>query len=177
MIAHFIVLAVHAHAAWPAAPLERVAVASAAAVFAETDQVPAELLVAIAQHESDLEPRAVSWRRRGETRVDILWVDGGRQPPATGPLACGLVSAIAPDRASCAKLLDPTAAMAAAVAELAEEIQRCRGSMRCALSCYAGGNAGIAAWRARRRTTATGFADLFFRRAEQLGARFGGASS
>ncbi len=163
-----LVLIARVHALWPDMPLERVAVAAAAAVRAETDAVRAELLLALAQHESDLEHRAVSWTACGQ-RVDRLWADQASQPPARGPLACGLTSAIAQDRASCAALMDPARAMRAAVTEIKEALAACRGAMGCALASYAGGNAGMAAWRARRRTTATAFAELFLRRAEQLG--------
>ncbi len=164
----FVILVGHARAVYPDAALDRIAVAAAAATLVETPTVRGELLMAIAEHESKLEPRAVSWRRGDGERMDVLWT-GSVRIPADGPLACGLASTIAPDRAVCAELMDPARAMAAAVAELAEELAACRGSLRCALSGYAGGGAGIAAWRARRRTTATAFADLFMWRAAQLG--------
>ena len=163
-------LVLRVHAVYPNVPIDHVIVAVRAAVKAETSSASAPLLVAIAQHESDLRPRAVSWRR-GRRRVDRV-VDNPVEIPARGPLACGLASSIAADRATCERLLDPTAAMLAAVAELTEELARCRGDVSCALSCYAGGRRGIDAWRAGLRTDATVFAAIFKRRAELLGARF-----
>lgn len=162
-------LACRVHVAWPGADMGLVGAASWAAVRAETPEAPAELLVAIAQHESDLQPRAVSWVADNSQRVDRLWIDEASRPPPRGQLACGLVSTIASTRDGCAVLLDPDEAMRAGARELAEHRGLCRRSLRCALSSYAGGRRGIEAWRAGRRTSATIFADLFIRRAEQLG--------
>ncbi len=170
---HVVILALRSHAAWPDAPIDRVVAASSAAVRAETSAAPAELLMAIAQHESDLEPRTVSWRRGGGKRVDRI-VTSVEEVPSTGPLACGLVSTIASTRDACAELLDPDRAMAAGAAELGEHAAACRGSVRCQLASYAGGSAGVRAWRAHARTSATIFAEAFIRRAEQLGASWSG---
>lgn len=168
---HAIVLALRMRAAFPDAAPDLVDRAAIAAVIAETDLAPAALLVAIAEHESKLDPRVVSWRsvNKAVGRVDIS-VTSLDQIPASGG-ACGLVSTMAPTRAGCARLLAPLAAMHAGAAEIAEHrrARACLGSLRCALSSYAGGVAGIAAWRERRSTSATAFADLFIRRAEQLG--------
>lgn len=68
-----LVLAAHAHAAWPTMPIERVVRASYVAVATETDAVPAEILLAIAEHESDLRPNVVSYCEADGHRVDILW--------------------------------------------------------------------------------------------------------
>ncbi len=167
-----VLLALRMHAVYPTAPIERVAVVAIAAVRAETDDAPAALLAAIAEHESGLEPRAVSWRVRGK-RVDKLWIDDATKPPVRGALACGLVSTIASTRDECAKLLDATIAMRAGAAELAEHrrARACRGSLRCALASYAGGGRGIRAWQQHRRTDATAFAELFERRASRLGMK------
>lgn len=162
-----LVLFVHAHALWPAAPVDRVLAASYVAAASETHAVPAEFLLAIAQHESDLQPSAVSWRFHGAPRVDIAW--DGIAPIPRGGMACGLVSSIAPDRPTCAALLEPARAMAAGVAELAEELDRCRGVMACALSIYAGGRRGLEAWRAGDVTDATRFAYYFIATARRLG--------
>lgn len=161
-------LAWHVHHVYPAAPIARVAVAAYAAAAAETEEVRGETLLAIAEHESDLRSRAVSWRRGGR-RVDKV-VDNELEIPRSGRLACGLVQTIAPDRAGCAKLLTPTAAMLAGVAELTEELHVCRGATICALSLYAGGQAGRVAWEAGVDTDATRFARHFAQRARQLGA-------
>jgi hypothetical protein len=165
-------LAWHAHRLYPGAPIVRVAVVSYAAAAAETPTVPGEVLVAICEHESDLEPRAVSWRPRGGKRVDriVRTVD---EIPSVGSLACGLVSTIATTRARCVELLDPTVAMTGGVDELAEELHRCRGYMPCALSIYAGGHDGLVAWQTGEDTQATRFAFLFFERARKLGWRPG----
>jgi transglycosylase-like protein with SLT domain len=166
-----LVLALRARAAFPDIAPELVGQASVAAVLAETDAAPAELLVAIAEHESGLEPGAVSWRsvENPVDRVDILATSEAQIPAFGG--ACGLVSTMAPTRAACARLLAPLAAMRAGAAELGEHrrIRACGGSLRCALSSYAAGGSGIAAWQHHHQTTATAFADLFIRRAEQLG--------
>jgi hypothetical protein len=194
-------LVARAHALWPAAPLEHVTAAACAAVRAEGGGVPAEILLAIAQHESDLRPVAVSWRNGDGQRVDILWSDAGvhdhderahentrtdtaiyvrapasiRQasPPARGALACGLLSTIAPGRARCAELLDPDVAMAAGVAELGEWLRSplSGGSLRLALAGYAGGVAGARAAREGIDAPAVRFADLFLARARALGYR------
>lgn len=156
------------HQLYPSAPIVRVVIVSYVAVRAETRAVPAELLVVIAEHESDLRPRAVSWRHRGGKRVDKV-VDSPCDIPERGPMACGLVQTIARDRAGCVQLLDPTAAMAAGAAELTEELHACRGAMFCALSIYAGGGAGRRAWAAGESTQATVFAAAFHGRARRLG--------
>lgn len=155
-----------ASALYPDATMADLVDVSYAAALEETPAVPAEILLAIAEHESRLRPNAVSWRGANK-RVDILWMDGATMP--RGSLACGLVQTIVRDRSACIDLLDPVAAMRAGVVELDEELRACRGEMTCALSAYAGGNAGLAAWRAGETTDATRFAYLFAARARQLG--------
>lgn len=155
-------LAWRVHLAQPETPLDRVAVAAAAAVAVETDAIRAEVLVAIAAHESDLEPRAVSWRRPGGRRVDIVWTAEASPPPARGPMTCGLGQTVASTRDACAELLDATAGMRASAAELAEWWARSRGDLRRALAGYAGGERGFRAGRSP-------FGDLFLRRARALG--------
>ncbi len=170
MIIHAVRLALlvlNAHAVWPTEPIDRVSAAASAAVDAETADVPAELLLGISEHESDLRPNTVSYVVGGR-RLDNLWTNLWAPPDRLA--TCGYGQTVARGRAECAAAI--VAGMRPMVAELEEELASCRGDMRCALSCYAGGNAGVAAWRARRRTTATTFAALFYRRAKQLGARF-----
>ncbi len=161
-------LMLRVHQLYPSAPIARVAVVSYVAVRAETHAIPAEILVAIAEHESDLQPHAVSWRKPGQKRVDRI-VDNLSDIPERESLACGLVQSIARDRESCAALLDPETAMAAGAAELTEELRACRGAMFCALAIYAGGVAGRRAWEAGQTTKATQFASVFHARARKLG--------
>ncbi len=169
-------LVIAVHATSPSIPLDRVAVASFEAVRAETDRVPAEIVATISAHESDLQPRAVSWRDAGGKRVDKVVV-GVWEIPARGPYACGMMQTVAGDRARCAALLDPAKSMAAGVAELAEELALTRGEMGAALAAYAGGRRGLAAWRAGEETDATRFSRLFLWRARQLGWRSAGSAS
>lgn len=168
-VMHAIALFVSAHLAYPAAPLDRLGVAVLAAAAGETERVPAELLIAIAEHESDLRPGAVSWRRADGRRVDKV-VENPVEIP-DGVAACGLVQTVARGRAACARLLVPGLGIAAGVAELEAELAACRGVMACALAIYAGGRAGRLAWEAGETTDATRFAALFAARAHALGWR------
>ncbi len=169
MLVRVVRLGVAVHAVSPSIPLDRVVVASYVAVAQETRAVPAEILLAIAIHESELEFRAVSWRDDGGKRVDRLWVDATSAPPDNRRLTCGLMQTAAVSRAACARLLDPTIAFAAGAAEFAEWLEAARGDFAGALSGYAGGNRGIAAWRAGEEADATRFARLFQRQARALG--------
>lgn len=168
-----VLLALRMHAVYPTAPLERIAVVAIAAVQAETPEAPAALLAAIAEHESGLDPRVVSYRSvdKAVGRVDISITSLDQIPRSGG--ACGLVSTMASTRDGCARLLTPIVAMRAGAAEIAEHrrTRACRGSLRCALASYAGGGGGIRAWQQHRRTDATAFAELFERRASRLGMR------
>jgi hypothetical protein len=170
LIIRVVLLIARTHAAFPAQPIERVAVAAIAAARAETPDAPAEVLLAIADHESDLQPRAVSWRGRGGQRVDILW-DDRRGPPGGAGLACGLVQTVAHTRAACAELLDPITAMRAGAAELGEWLSASGGNLRVALAGYAGGWGGARDARTGARSDATAFADIFRARAYALGWR------
>ncbi len=165
-IIRVLILMAHAHAAWPDAPLERIAVAAIEAVGAETSSVDAAMLLAIAQHESDLRPNTVSYVVNGK-RVDGLWTT--LWIPPDGKMTCGYGQSVAHGRAECAAIIADHGGMTAAAAEISEAMVRCHRSMPCALSLYAGGNAGILAWRMHKRTSATEFAALFIRRAQQLG--------
>lgn len=172
------------HTLTPQTPLDRVIPAVIAAVSQEIPErgITAELLLVIAQHESDLEPRAVSFRAQATGhRVDLRsWANQSIPNQA----ACGLTQTIAysPDR--CKWLMSPDHAMQAVVIELLEELQACYnydrqarsgqspgakpGLMPCALSYMSGGLAGLKAWRSNQTTDATRFALYFFARARYL---------
>jgi hypothetical protein len=75
MLMHLLSLIVRAHTMWPAYPLPVVARACLEAVLVETSEVDAEQLLAIAEHESNLEPDAVSYVTHdwnGRHRTDLL---------------------------------------------------------------------------------------------------------
>lgn len=161
-----LLLALKIHAVWPGYPADRVIAVARAAVAAETSAIPAEVLVAIAQHESDFEPTAVSWRERERARVDILWTD---QPLPTS-VVCGYLQA-AGGAGACRTAIAADGAMAMGAAELGVWVRSrlSAGSLRVALAGYAGGVAGARAARAGTDALAVRFADLFIARARRLG--------
>lgn len=149
---------------YPNQPADRVLVASYHAVQAETSLVPAEVLLAIAEHESDLRPDAMSW------------VSGGRRhdsPPERLPahlpprVVCGYLSAMGtPD--ICRREMARDGAMRHGTSELELWGATCRGDMRCMLRGHASGTA--CALDARRCSRdALAFARLFLARARRLG--------
>ena len=143
----------------------RVLDASYAAVRAEdATGVDAALLLAIAQHESDLRRNAVSWRRPDGKRVDILWTG----QPTPGWIVCGYMSASA-TRATCGAEISRDGGMELGARQVAEWMRACDGDVHCALAGYAGGWPGVRAMRAFRACDAVAFAELFVRRARQLG--------
>lgn len=162
-----IALAARAHTAFPDQPLDRVTTASCAAVEADAELAPT--LLAIAEHESDLEPTAVSWRDSSGRRVDrVVHSEVDRLWVPRGTSTCGLVQSVATDRASCLALLDPIAAMRAGAAELRAWLEYSRGDLLVALGGYSGGTAGAIAAREGRTTLAVRFARLFVYRARRL---------
>lgn len=163
-------LAARAHVAWPAQPLDRVAAAALAAARAERPDVPAELLLAIAEHESDLEPNAVSWRDASGNRVDILWSGDRSRLLRARAIVCGYVQASVGVQ-ECAKAIERDGAMAIGARQLALWMRSplCAGSLRCALAGYAGGVRGARAASEGSETLAVRFADLFLARARSLG--------
>lgn len=142
---------------------ERIAMATYFAVMAETDQVPAELMLAIAHHESDLRPNAVSFVRAGR-RVDVLW---NLVSPIPGRVVCGYLQAMA-TRDQCAAAVATDGAMTIGRDELALWSATCRGDQACVLRGHAGGTACSRDQRACS-THALAFARLFLARARRLG--------
>jgi hypothetical protein len=158
-------LALRAFTAWSGVDTLSVADAASAAVRAESETgVPAELLLAIANHESSLRRNAVSWRRPDGKRVDILWTG----QPVPGYIVCGYMSASA-TRATCGAEIAQDGGMRLGAEQVATWVRACRGDLRCALAGYAGGWAGVRALRAGEPCDAVRFADLFIARARQIG--------
>jgi soluble lytic murein transglycosylase-like protein len=162
-------LAARAHAAWPEYSIADVTAASCAAVGAADPGVPAELLLAIAQHESDLHPNAVSWVATSGRRVDILWTRD-RAPPENKALACGYGQTIVHTSRACADVIADHGGLVTAEHELAAWLRSplSGGSLRVALGGYAGGIAGARAAREGIDALAVRFADLFIARARRL---------
>jgi hypothetical protein len=158
-IVRVVVLVVMSHRAWPAMPLERVTVAVIHAVDSETKATPAELLLAIGAHESDLQPNAVSYVMHGHRR-DGLWTNLWIPPDRV--MTCGYGQTVARGRMACAAIIADHGGMTAAAAELGEWMGRSHGDMRRALAGYTNGNRGFRAGR-------SAFGDGFLRRARQLG--------
>ena len=117
-----------------------------AAVAAETELVPAELLLAIARTESSLNPASVS-RLVGGARQTGPWRSTKRPPGARGNFYCGVTQATAPRWARCLALRDLGESYRATVGELTYWLGRCarrRQPLPCALAGYNAGNAGAA---------------------------------
>lgn len=158
-----LVLFSHARAAWPAVPADRVLAASLAAAAAETPAIAGELLLAIAAHESDLRPNAVSWRLPGAPRVDLVWDQRSPLPPR---VVCGYLSAMA-TAGSCAAMVARDGGMRAGAAELEEWAATCGGDVACVVRGHAGGTA--CAVHDRCSDDARAFARLFLGNARRLG--------
>lgn len=156
-----IILIARAHALWPSIPIRQLAAASYVAVAAEIHDVPSEILLAIAQHESDLEPNAVSWRSDGRT-VSLLWTTQ-RLP---SKIVCGYVQAMSTP-ASCRAMIAVDGGMRAGAAELVEWLTTCHGDLRCALRGHAGGTA--CALRGECSPAAATFARHFYDVGRELG--------
>lgn len=158
---HMLMLIAHARQLWPAMPIVRVVRASYVAVAAETHGVPAEILLGIAEHESDLQPNAVSWLAAGR-RVDMLWI-GQPLPPRE---VCGYEQAMSTP-ASCRAMIAVDGGMRAGAAELVEWLTTCHGNLRCALRGHAGGTA--CALRGECSPAAATFARHFYDVGRELG--------
>lgn len=162
-----LLLALRLTRAYPDQPIDRAVVASYWAVQAETASVPAEVLLAIAEHESDLRPDAVSW------------VAGGRRhdsPPEKLParlptrVVCGYLSAMGtPDLCRRESAID--GGMRLGALELGLWSATCRGDIACVLRGHASGTA-CALDAARCSDNAAAFARLFLARARRLGYSF-----
>jgi hypothetical protein len=170
VIARFVVVAVLSLFAYPRQPVARVLAAAwvAAEVGVELRVSPA-ILVAVAEHESDLEPCAVSFRAAGR-RVDVVaprcWVD----PRWPRPYVCGYLQAMYGDANTCGRAMRLDGAMRAGALELLEWAATCRGDAACVLRGHAGGTA--CALDARACTgPQLAFAQLFAGRAMSLGWR------
>lgn len=152
-------LVVAAHVAYPEIPIDRLLPASARAVDAEiATGVPASVLIAIAHHESDVEPGATSWVIGGK-RHDAT-------TPATAPsgaVVCGYEQAMA-TRDECAIAVEIDGAMRMGAQEIAAWLEAAHGDLGRALAGHACGNAGF-------RGEPCPFALLFIRDARRLGWR------
>lgn len=117
-----------------------------AAATAETEQVPAELLLGIAFVESRFDPRAVS-RVEGHTRKTGPYLS--TQAPAhldrRASLYCGPLQTYAPSWSACMAMRDLETAYAAGAAELAQWLRdrRVRGRTTRALAGHGCGNYGV----------------------------------
>lgn len=167
---HIVTLAARAHAAWPEYPVTTVTAAAREAVVAELETgVPAEVLYAIAQHESDLVDNCVSYRDSTGRRVDTVIGAVARRWPrgaVAGYLQATFESAV---EARAAIAVD--GGMRTGARQLAEWVASplTHGSIRLALAGYAGGVAGVRRARGGVTAPAVAFADLFLRRARALG--------
>ncbi len=154
-----LVLLWSAHDVYPdagAVPLAR-AVIEAIAAGDESD-IPPELLLAIARHESDLEPHAVSWVSGGKRR------DAVRPTSATSyPATCGYLQGVALTEAECLNQDMRTGAR-----ELASWRASQHGDLRAGLLGFACGNRGVAGLPCP-------FAALFLAHARRLGWRKAGS--
>jgi hypothetical protein len=128
------------------------AIVTAAEVHA-TSAFPVELLLALADVESDFDPTATSrltgstWDRDqqrwvGGVRVTGRWRTTKRPPRTAGNYFCGVVQATAATWQHCLALRDPAVAMQTTVASLIAWKRR-SGGVRRALQGYGCGNAGL----------------------------------
>lgn len=167
----FLLLVTRARQVYPTAPLELVIPAVRETVDAEqVEHVPAEIMIAITEHESSWEHDAVSFRSEvNGNRVDMLLrnITIPRALPAR--TVCGYMQAVAHDPDDCATMIHLDGGMVRGASEIREWLDTCHGDLRCALAGHAGGNAGAAAWRAGRTTQATRFAAYFYAQAVRLG--------
>ena len=138
-------LALALRSLWPNEISDAQALAHAtAAVDAETYQVSAELLLAIAYGESRFDSRATSRVIDGE-RVTGVYASN-KKPAGLGPsLFCGATQAIASTWARCLELRQPAAAYAQTVVENGSWLadKRVHGDLVTALAGYQGGNAAV----------------------------------
>ena len=128
----------------------------------EYPNVPAEILVAVAEHESDGRPDIVSWREGGVT-YSMPFEKMEKWPHHA---VCGYLQAMASTRDACRRMIDALGGMLAGAAEIATWLRTCRGELACALSGHAGGWEGVNAWHAGKSTPATVFARHMAKRAQ-----------
>ncbi len=159
-VVRVVLLAGATHRAWPDVPIAHVVAASVEAARCETNEIRAELLLAIAHHESDLEPHAVSWIENGH-RVDRI---SGSIPDRR--LVCGYLQAMA-SRSDCLAMLADDGGMSAGVLELREWLDTCHGDLTCALRGHAGGTR--CALENSCSATSRAFARIFLNHAHALG--------
>ena len=112
-----------------------------AAQSAATQDFPVELLLGLADVESDFESRSVS-RLIGSARQTGTWRSSKAPKGSHGNYFCGITQAIAPTWKRCMELRDPAVAMTAGVAELQAWLKRGK-SVRIALQGHGCGNAGM----------------------------------
>lgn len=129
-----ILLIMRLHAMWPDAPLVDLIAATRSAVAVESPIISAELLLSIAQHESDFKANAVSWRADGRT-VSILW-NGKSAVPRK--IVCGFIQAMGTPE-TCRREIDRDGVMRAGVEELREWATTCHGDVACIVRGHAGG--------------------------------------
>lgn len=162
-VSHRVWLTMAMHALWPSYDTHKLASVAALAVEVEGETgIPAELLVAIAQHESDFEARAVSYVAGG-TRRDVVLRDD--QAPSRGTVY-GYLQAMCTD-ATCARELDRDGAMRAGAAEIVEWLDTCHGDIACAMRGHAGGTRCALDARTCKREWLS-FASIFIGRAAEL---------
>lgn len=164
-VSHRVWLTMAIHAMWPSYDVAHVAAVASRAADVERDTgIPAEILVAISQHESDLEPRACTWVDGHHHRHDVVLRDD--QAPR-GCSVYGYLQAMCTDAATCPREMDLDGGMRAGAAELVEWLGTCGGDMTCALRGHAGGTR--CAQDARRCTDAQrAFVRMFIGRAADL---------
>jgi hypothetical protein len=153
---HLMMLVLRLCLLWPQTPIVDVWRVVERSVASETRTVPAEVLLAIAHHESDLKSNAVSYVVAGH-RVDRLWQHGSL------PRRCtfGYLQAMCSPASSVDMQTD--GGMRAGVLELEEWSRACRAGLRCMLGGHAAGNAGA------RNPSVTSFPALFLDDARRLG--------
>lgn len=115
----------------------------AAAMAAETEDVPAEVLLAVAAVESDYDP---AWVSRVESGSRVIGrIPGDAKPEGiTGPLFCGPLQTQAKwSWRTCLEQRQLAVGYSLGSAELTEWFGRAHGELRAALRGYACGNAGL----------------------------------
>jgi len=113
----------------------------AAARAAATPDLPAPLLLGLADIESNFDSTATS-RLVGGKRQTGPWRRTTPPPGATGNYFCGVTQAIAPTWKRCLELRDPRVAFAVGAAELTTWLRR-GGTVQRALQGHGCGNAGM----------------------------------
>ena len=143
-------LALRLHAAVPSLPAEVAFDHAAAAVAAETDQIPAELLLGIAFVESRFDPTAVS-RVEGHTRKTGSYrtTEAPAQLDRRAALFCGPLQTYAGSWSACVGMRDLSTGYTAGASELQQWLHdpRVRGTTVRALAGHGCGNFGVTTGR------------------------------